>query len=81
MRYEEFEEEQTKQWPKEKVQKEEQRSTTHTYHDENKLHRYIFSLTLYCCMLGREATNTNFIVIGLSRPDPEPMIYQKKKET
>ena len=24
---------------KEKVQKEEQRSTTHTYHDDNKLHR------------------------------------------
>ena len=41
----------------------------------------LFSLTLYCCMLGGEATNTNFIVIGLSRPDPEPMICQKKKET
>jgi len=36
-------------------------------------------------MLGGEATNTNFIVIGLTRPGLEPTIYhtlgQKKKET
>ena len=27
----------------------------------------VFALSPYCCVLSREATNTNFIVIGLTR--------------
>ena len=32
----------------------------------------VFALSPYCCMLSREPTNTNFIILGLTRPDIEP---------
>jgi hypothetical protein len=36
----------------------------------------VFALTLQWCVLSGEATNTNFIVFGLTRPGLEPMIYR-----
>ena len=36
----------------------------------------VFALTLQWCILSGEATNTNFIVFGLTRPGLEPMIYR-----
>ena len=33
-----------------------------------------------CCMLSGEATNTNFIVFGLTRPGLEPTIYYTRDE-
>jgi hypothetical protein len=35
----------------------------------------VFALTSECCMLNGEATNTNFIVFGLTSPGLEPTIY------
>jgi hypothetical protein len=35
----------------------------------------VFALSPYCCMLSGEATNTNFIVFGFTRPGLEPTIY------
>ena len=35
----------------------------------------VFVLSPYCCVLSGEATNTNFIVVGLTRPGLEPRIY------
>jgi hypothetical protein len=35
----------------------------------------VFALSPYCCVLSREATNTNFIVIGLTRSRLKPTIY------
>ena len=36
------------------------------------------SLIPYCCVLSGEATNTNFIVFGLTRPELEPTIYRTR---
>jgi hypothetical protein len=35
----------------------------------------VFALSPKCCVLSGEATNTNFIFIGLTRPGLEPTIY------
>jgi hypothetical protein len=35
----------------------------------------VFALCPYCCMLSGEATNTNFIVFGLTRSGLKPTIY------
>jgi hypothetical protein len=35
----------------------------------------VFALSSECCMLSGEATNTNFIFFGLTRPGLEPTIY------
>ena len=40
----------------------------------------IFALSSYCCVLSGEATNTNFIVFGLTRSGLEPMIYRTRGE-
>jgi len=37
--------------------------------------RPVFALSPLCCVLSGEATNTNFIVFGLTRPGLEPTIY------
>jgi hypothetical protein len=36
----------------------------------------VFALSLYCCVLNGEATNTNFKVFGLTRLGLEPTIYR-----
>jgi len=36
----------------------------------------IFALTPKCSVLSGEATNTNFIVFGLTRPELKPTIYR-----
>jgi hypothetical protein len=38
------------------------------------------ALSPYCCVLCGEATNTNFIVFGLTRSGLEPMIYRTPDE-
>jgi hypothetical protein len=35
----------------------------------------VFALSPYCCVISGEASNTNFIVFGLTRPGLEPTIY------
>ena len=40
----------------------------------------VFALFPYCCVLSGEATNTNFIVFGLTRPGLEPTIYRTRGE-
>lgn len=40
----------------------------------------VFALSLQCCMLNGEATNTIFIVFGLTRPGLEPTIYHTRRE-
>ena len=39
----------------------------------------VFALSPYCVLSG-EATNTNFIVFGLSRSGLEPTIYRTRRE-
>ena len=41
----------------------------------------VFALSPYCCMLSGEATNTNFIVFGLTQLRLEPMIYRTRGES
>ena len=36
----------------------------------------VFALSPECCVLNGEATNTNFIVFGLTQPGLEPAIYR-----
>ena len=38
----------------------------------------VFALTPKCCVISGEAVNTNFIVIGLTRPGLEPTIYRTR---
>ena len=38
----------------------------------------VFALSPKCCMLSREAINTDFIVIGLTRLGLEPTIYHTR---
>jgi hypothetical protein len=40
----------------------------------------VFALSTECCVLGEEATNTNFIVFGLSRLRLKPTIYFTRGE-
>jgi hypothetical protein len=40
----------------------------------------VFALTSLLCVLSGEATHTNFIVFGLTRPELEPMIYRTRGE-
>jgi hypothetical protein len=40
----------------------------------------VFARSLYCCLLSREVTNTNFIVFGLIWPGLEPTIYCTRGE-
>ena len=40
----------------------------------------VFALSSQCSMLSGEATNTNFIVFGLTRLGLEPMIYCTRGE-
>ena len=40
----------------------------------------VFAFSLLCCVLSGEATNTNFIVFGLIRPEFEPPIYRTRGE-
>ena len=40
----------------------------------------VFSLSPECCVLSGEATNTNFIVFGSTRPGLEPTIYRTRGE-
>jgi hypothetical protein len=40
----------------------------------------VFALSPLCCLLWGEATNTNFIVSGLTRSGIEPMIYHTQGE-
>ena len=40
----------------------------------------VFALSPYCCVLSGEATNTNFIIFGLTRPGLEPTIYRTRGE-
>ena len=40
----------------------------------------IFALSPQRCVLRREATNTNFIVFGSTRPRLEPMVYHTRGE-
>jgi hypothetical protein len=39
----------------------------------------VFSLSPYCCVLSREATNTNYIVFSLTRSGIEPTIYHTRR--
>ena len=39
-----------------------------------------FARSPYCRVLSGEATNTNFIVFGLTRPGLEPTIYRTRGE-
>ena len=49
--------------------------------DRHWLHRHpVFALPPLCCVLSREATNTNFIVFGLTRSGLEPTIYRTRGE-
>jgi hypothetical protein len=41
--------------------------------------RPVFDLSPDCCMLSGEATNTNVIVFGLTRPWLDPTIYLTRK--
>ena len=36
----------------------------------------VFALSPYCIMLSKEATNTNFIVFGLTQSGLDPTIYR-----
>lgn len=38
----------------------------------------VFALSPKCCMLGGEATNTNFIACGLTQPDREHTVYHTR---
>ena len=40
----------------------------------------VFALSPECCVLSGEATNTNFIVFGLTQSGLEPMIYRTRGE-
>ena len=40
----------------------------------------VFALSPYCCVLSGEATNTNFIVFCLTRPQFVPTIYRTRGE-
>jgi hypothetical protein len=40
--------------------------------------RPVFTVMPWCCMLSREAANTNFIVFGLIRPVLKPAIYNTR---
>ena len=40
----------------------------------------VFALIPYCCVLNGEATNTNVIVLGLTRSGLEPTIYRTRGE-
>ena len=40
----------------------------------------VFVLSPQCCVLCEEATNTNFIIFGLTRPVLEPTIYRTRGE-
>ena len=40
----------------------------------------VFALSPQCCVLSREATNTNLIVFGLTRPRLEPTVYHTRGE-
>jgi hypothetical protein len=40
----------------------------------------IFALSPKCCVLCGEATHTNFIFLGLTRPGLEPTIYRTRGE-
>jgi hypothetical protein len=40
----------------------------------------VFAISPQCCVLSREATNTNFIVIGLTQIELEPTIYRTRGE-
>jgi hypothetical protein len=40
----------------------------------------VFALSPSCCVLSREATNTNFIVFGLTQSRLKPMIYRTQGE-
>jgi len=40
----------------------------------------VFALSPKCCVLSGEATNTNFIVFGLTRPGLERTIYRTRGE-
>ena len=40
----------------------------------------VFALSPYCCVFSGEATNTNCIVFGLTRPELEPTIYRTRDE-
>ena len=42
--------------------------------------RPVFALPSYCCVLSGEASNTNFIVFGLTRLGLEPTIYRTQGE-
>jgi hypothetical protein len=48
-----IEEDQTTQWPKEKVQKDKQRSTKHTYITKDRITRILRMLGQDCCFFGR----------------------------
>jgi hypothetical protein len=39
-----------------------------------------FALSPYCCVLSGEATNTNFIIFGLTRLGLNPTIYRTRGE-
>jgi hypothetical protein len=40
----------------------------------------MMALSPSCCVLSREATNTIFLVFGLTRPGLEPTIYPTRDE-
>ena len=40
----------------------------------------VFDISPWCCVLSGEATNTNFIVFGLTQPGLEPTIYRTRGE-
>ena len=44
------------------------------------LNQLVFALSPKCCVLSREATNTNFIVFGLTRSRLESTIYRTRGE-
>jgi hypothetical protein len=50
--------------------------TRHTVMDQICI-RFVGKITIY---FSKEATNTNFIVLGLTRPGFEPMIYRTRGE-
>ena len=54
------------------------RHVTPLGHSIQILSQPVFALSPECCMLSREATNTKFIVLGLTRSGLEPMIYHTR---
>ena len=53
---------------------------TRTHYSDSEPTSLKVALIAKCCVLSEEATNTNFIVFGLTRPGLEPTIFRTRDE-